>query len=367
MIDNNLDNEILVEVVTAWGLSDKQIAAWHSLSENHYNPNIFLTLEWLKLWWEIFHLSSDLLQIVFISVSDRIVAICPLYIQAGKTLRFIGTGEDEECEVCSEYLDLLVEKGNTSFAIDIISQQISSLLNSVSRIEFNNVLKEGHILSVVERLGQSCFIKKQCMGVRYSINLSDNYLEYTSSLSKNFIAQAQRKERKFNKQLGKVVEVKNLNELDNIFNHLELLHNRRWNKKGFSGAFKAEKFVYFHKKYTEFLLLNNQLSMKALVVNERIVGVIYNIKYCGRRFFYQIGIDTNHKDNFSPGTLLHLNEIKTSIDEEEVLYDFMKGDLYRSYKENFSNVKEEMFNVILLKKSITNSLTLLKWKFYCKL
>ena len=101
--------------------------------------------------------------------------------------------------------------------------------------------------------------------------------------------------------------------------------------------------------------------MKALIINDRVRGVIYNIKYGRTRFFYQIGIDLNYKENVSLGSQLHLAEIKSAIDNHDDSYDFMKGAIVNSYKQDFANQTTEMVDIVLIKKSFAKIFHLIEW------
>jgi len=357
----DINNELSIEVVTAWPLTERQIQGWHNLASTHYNPNIFLTLDWLQLWWKYFAKKNDRLHIVFISISNNIVGLCPFYLQNEKILRFIGTGEPVASEVCSEYLDVLIDKSNQTMVLNVIEQQLAGLTKRVNRVHFNNVLKGSYILTIANKLKKQCFIKERCVGLRYSVVLPKCYQEYTASLSKKFIGQMQRKQRKLSKLQGTFVEVNNKADLNLYFHHLQQLHNDRWSKKELAGAFSEELFINFHQKFTQLLLSKNQLSMKALIIEDRVMGVIYNFKYCGTRFFYQIGIDMNYKQNVSLGSQLHLAEIKSAISNNDDAYDFMKGTIVNSYKTNFANKTTEMVDILLIKKSFSKVFHLLEW------
>jgi len=357
----DINNEISIETVTAWPLTERQVQGWNQLASTHYNPNIFLTLDWLQLWWNVFAQKNDRLHIVFISISNNIVGICPFYIQNEQTLRFIGTGEPEASEVCSEYLDVLVNKYNQSIVLNVIEQQLSGLTKRVNRSQFNNILKDSYILIIVNKLKKQCVIKERCVGLRYSINLPKCYQEYTQSLSKTFIGQMKRKQRKLSKLHGTFVEVKSKEDLSFYLQHLQQLHTARWSKKELPGAFLDKSFINFHQQYTQLLLSRNQLSMKALIIDGKVRGVIYNIKYGGTRFFYQIGIDLNYKENVSLGSQLHLTEIKSAIDNNYDAYDFMKGAIVNSYKQDFANKTTEMVDIVLIKKSFSKIFHLIEW------
>ena len=262
---------------------------------------------------------------------------------------------------------MLIERSNQSIVLDVITQQLSGIMGGINKFEFNNVLKGSHILAVANKLKKQCFINKRCVGLRYSANLPKSYREFTESLSKSFMTQMRRKQRKLSKLKGQFVEVNSENELNLYLQHLQQLHCARWNKKGLQGAFSEKTFIHFHHKFTRVLLAKNLLSMKVLIIDDEIHGVIYNMVYCGARFFYQIGINLDYKENLSIGTQLHLEEIRTAIAKNDNIYDFMKGKITNSYKQNFTNQTTEMFDIVLINKLHLKSIfKLLFSRFRCK-
>ena len=106
--NKNITEEFNFDVCSNWIFDNKYRIGWNELVDNHYQANIFLTIEWLELWWNTFAQKSDVLKLVFIHQRDELIAIAPFYQKAGKELRFIGTGEAEEAEVASEFLDILI-------------------------------------------------------------------------------------------------------------------------------------------------------------------------------------------------------------------------------------------------------------------
>jgi len=347
-----MDCTLNIEICNDWNLTPPKKQAWLYLSNNHYNPNVFLTLDWLKLWWETYATANDELHLVYIWQGQYIIAIYPLYIQDRKVARFIGTGEPEADEVCSEYLDVLVKNNELAPIYGVVEKLNKQLLAKKLSLRFNNILENSHILNIVKRSDINAFNILESTGARYFVQLPNTYQEFEKSCSKNFISQANRKMRSFNRLNSEVMQVNNKDDLELVFNELIKLHNSRWAGKGKLGAFASNKFRHFHLQFAQIMLSNDCLSMKALKIDNVIVGVIYNFSYKGTKAFYQMGIDSTIKYNVSLGTLFHLLEIKSSIDHEHCVYDFMKGDEVQSYKSAYARNKTSMFNVSLVKKDL---------------
>ena len=345
-----MDGNVNIEICCDWQLNDKKAQAWQLLSENHYNPNIFLTFDWLKLWWEVYSTQQDKLQLIYVWDAQEIIAIFPIYLQHASQIRFVGTGEPEADEVCSEYLDILVKDNNPQLVCKVIVQYLQTLFTAKYSVTFNNILENSHILSILNAVRDTTILISQPVGSRYFISLPTSYPAFEQTRSKCFITQAKRKMRKFEKLNSEVFQVSSQNDFKDAMHMLVKLHNTNWQNRGVVGAFESDKFKLFHHKFAKLMLDKGCLSMTGLKIDNVIIGVIYNFTYQGIKAFYQMGIDSTIKHNISAGTLLHLVEIESSINSGNTMYDFMKGDDINSYKSAYTQDKTPMFNVSLYNK-----------------
>ena len=99
---------------------DAAAGAWDDLLERSRDPEIFLTHAWMRSWWEVFGGEGGRQPLVLL-VHDgpQLIGLAPLQVRpvAGigparlKRLEFLGTGEDEADEVCSDFLDVVAADG----------------------------------------------------------------------------------------------------------------------------------------------------------------------------------------------------------------------------------------------------------------
>lgn len=348
----DINNSFHIEVLDKWLLSKNDLTAWEELLTQQPNGSFFLSYEWLYLWWNTFAQAKDILKLILVYDADKLVAIFPFYLKKGETLYFIGTGEDEQSEVCSEYLDIILANDYQNALLDTFNNILQNDFKQIKQMMFSNVLFDSYIVQCIERAKKHYILVKNIVGVRYKLSLPSDYLTYEATRSRSFISQANRKKRKFEKLGGKLINVKSQADAIEIFNQLGKLHSARWNAVGLNGAFQDQRFLNFHRSYIKILFQNNKLSMKALTINNQVVGVIYNITYNNTCYFYQIGIDIDNFHHLSLGTILHLSEIKESILHGYEQYDFMKGNKIKSYKQSFTDTTYEMLNLDVHKKGI---------------
>lgn len=359
--NKNMAEEFHINVFSHWHFNVKFRKGWQHLAANHHRPNIFLTIEWLELWWEVYAKKVDVLKLVFIHNNSDVIAIAPFYQKAGKELRFVGTGEPESAEVASEFLDVLIDVRYKNNAAKLLKSYLQNEITNSKLLEFNNILLSSNIYSIVETLKLVSWQVKKLSGIRYFITLPKTILEYYQAIDKSIKSQLLRKKKKFEKLGGSVKRIKNIEELEESFEDLKMLHCQRWQKSGLIGAFGDQRFNIFHLEFMRLMLAKGQLSLTSLIIDNRVIAVIYNIKYRDTRFFYQIGANLTFRPNISAGSLIHLYEIQDSIETGENYYDFMKGAISNSYKESFSNSSEKVFNLSIYKKGFDNFLQLLKY------
>ncbi|HEY6331603.1 MAG TPA: hypothetical protein VI756_19920, partial [Blastocatellia bacterium] len=109
---------ISIRKVTTQAEFDGLEPVWNSLLESSASKTIALTWEWQSTWWAVFGRKGRELNILVTSQNGEIVGIAPLlkrsvlhYGLLFTRLEFIGTGEDEAEEICSEYLDFIIRHG----------------------------------------------------------------------------------------------------------------------------------------------------------------------------------------------------------------------------------------------------------------
>jgi len=359
--NKNITEEFNFEIFSNWFFDKKYRIGWEEMIANHYQANIFLTIEWLELWWKTYAQKSDVLKLIFIQKKGVIIAVAPFYQKGGKELRFIGTGELERAEVASEFLDILIDDKYKSIAIKLLSSYLEGELKRTLSFEFNNVLITSNIYDVTKAMKKTSWQTNKTTGLRFIIDLPSTFQEYIQSIDKSMKSQLLRKKKKFEKLGGEIKRISNEKELIESFENLKALHSQRWNKRGLEGAFSDKRFITFHIEFMRFMLKKDQLSLTSLMINKEVIAVIYNMKYRDTRFFYQMGANLNFRPNISAGSLLHLYEIQDSIDQGENYYDFMKGARDNSYKTNFIKSSQEVLHISIYKKGFANLLQLVKY------
>ena len=325
------------------------------LSSNQKNLGYFNSWAWATSWWKVYAKKNDKLFILCQWEKGKLVGLAPFYIKSKcfglfKTLLFIGTGEPEDIEVATEYLDLLVSKeSENTFVNNVVAKIVE--ITALANIEFANLLDDSLCLTaLVANLNNKFILQERQCGYRYVARLKSG--GGVSSLPKSQIKKYNVSNRRFIRN-GDASCFRISKEEDLAYGMaiLSKLHKLRWESKGKVGVFDAVEFQRFHKLFSQSLLCNDDLLMFILSLNDTPIAVYYGWKFKDTLSYYQSGIDTATKPNMSPGLLMHVEAMQWGKTQGLVCYDFMKGG-NTSYKSNYAQKTQSMHYVFLYKRSM---------------
>jgi len=328
-------------------------SSWEAILEKLGECPPFLTWEWMYTWWEVYKTNTMKLLVLVISDNSNIVAIAPFYVRASsyliscKTVYFLGTGEPENKEVCSEYLDII--------SIPSYSKAVSSEINSYfvanheiwDRVELQRVLDTSILRDYFLRglLENKYKVQNKKCGMRYFIVLPDQWDKYIKSLKSSMrrsitVAYKNLQE----KPNCKIEFIGKESQLKSVMEELIELHTKSWNKKDKPGAFSSREFCEFHLKVASLMLKKNSLQMLKISLPNDVVAVLYNFKIMGVSYYYQSGLNIQKFSSLKPGVLLHSEAIKYAIDESMSKYDFMMAG-QNTYKSRYGCDTSNMFHI----------------------
>ncbi|WP_185968016.1 GNAT family N-acetyltransferase [Thalassotalea sp. PS06] len=331
--------------------------------------SFFLDFTWLNTWWHTYAGENDHLYIVLLFEGDSLRAIAPFYIK-DHTLRLIGTGEAEQEEVASEYLDIICSPQHFDVVGTALADVIMDCLfrhhqtsapycqkptTQAKDIVLNNYLESSCLARFAKSMGRFFFHISRCVGTSYTCQLPASQDEFHQQLSPSFKKKLKRHQNQWRRaNSGQWERYRYLSEFDQGFAHLSRLHQLRWQSQGKQGVFSEPRFVDFHQQFMRQALMNNWLELWVLFARGQAISAIYAITYNETCYFYQSGLDTDFKPNLSPGFLSHFLLIENCIERQIKYYDFMKGARENSYKQSFTNIKRDLFESRLVLKKASN-------------
>lgn len=319
----------------------------------------FLTWEWMYTWWEIYKTTNTHLLILVLQEESEIIAIAPLYIRDSgvpfflKTVYFLGTGEPEKSEVCSEYLDFICLPLYEKTICNNLSEYFHTNKNIWDRIQFTRILANSSLITnFLPKISAADYhIEKNMGGLRYSIELPELWESYLMSLKPSMRRSIRVARKRIGQYKSYSVELISKEEcLEAVMKKLALLHTASWQKRGSHGAFASQEFCEFHHKIAELFLARDRLVIIVIKLSDEVVGILYNFKVKKTNYYYQSGLNLNSYSSLKLGVLLHSEAIKKSIDEKFKRYDFMMAGR-NSYKKKYANQISEMYGVCIWKGS----------------
>lgn len=351
---------------------------WNELLERSSFSNVFLTFEWLRVWWKFFKRGK--LSIVLVKEDNKLVAALPFYIdKIGliRVLKLIGTGE-------SDYGGFIMDKAvsNDEFLKYIFRYIETQLKWDV--IDFREIPEKSPLQSFLERntrwlsilpycryeLSDTC----KCFYISYkressiSEKVSDHHVKADNSIlelnnymhnkvDKSILSQLKRKERKLRKRGELSFEVIKTPD-DALKNHFFITHIKRWKRDRVISKFSFYKYRRFHSEVINKFGCNGSLYFTALKLGDEYISYSYSFMYNKKIYYYICAYDLSF-ERFSPGNLLlkYNLEKMSNTDIEEL--DLLRGD--EEYKRCWSELSRTNCRFVAAR----NNLNGILYKIFC--
>lgn len=302
---------------------------------------IFSTWEWVSTWWKYFGKNKQL-KVLLAEENNKIIGIAPFmysfssrYGTRFAKLEFIGTPHSdyndflivdkrEEClKLFIDYLRRIPERWNFLWLIDMRSD--SENINALSKL--------------------SKALKPTC--VHSHILLPNSYDEFMSQLSHNM----RRNIRKNAKDLREKFKVEFIDCSDSQscnygLHWLFVLHQKRWEKRGASGAFQDLQTRNFHTEIATLFSQKGWLGLFVLKLSDIPVAVSYGFKDQTKYYFYLQGLDPDSRFlKYAVGNQITAYTASKCIEDKLSEFDFMRGE--DGYKDRWRAINEWNYQAVL--------------------
>lgn len=308
--------------------------AWEQLA----GRTPFLSGDWLTGWWRHYGASLPDAELSVLGVFDgnTLLGLAPWYIerqrQLGRVIRFLGTGE-----VCSDYLSVPCERGSEEPVAGALSRWLVDehpaeiTADGAARWDVLELTDVDPRCEVVPRLAnlladEGCPVDRRTGPNCWRLQLPESWEAYVSQLSKSHRKQVRRLERDLTTS-GRAAfhTVMHSSELDEGWNILVELHQRRRQSLGEPGCFSSPQFAAFHRAVAEAFLRAGRLRLHWLEWDGRPIAAEYHLAGDDAVYAYQAGIDPDALQ-VEPGRLISIAVIRQAIAEGRRAIDFLRGD-----------------------------------------
>ena len=287
-----------------------------------------------------------------------LVGLAPLLLRPGagvggvrlRRLEFMGTGEAEADEVCSDFQDIYSACGFEDQVAAAVWQCLQNERPHWDVAVFRNIL-DGSVLSrfmAPMARDAGCASFRRPAGERFWVDLAaGNFDAYTDGLSKKKKKRIFYYRRRLEKEGGFVERrIESREEIPFFLSEIARLSRLRLGQKGMESAWQSAKFRRFHAVVAPRLFDLGWLDLRLWTKDGRTVAALYNFLYEGTIHYYQSGFDTEAFGNVSPGLVTISHVIEWGFANKLKRYDFLIG-AEGSYKEDYGCTTEVAYDVTL--------------------
>ncbi len=326
---------------------------WDRLVQASSRATYFATWNWLFTWWSIYRNVDMQLRIYCIYANNRLIAILPLY--AGRSrkynligftwLRFLGTGENEEEEVSTEYSDVICLDERVDEVIEFLRFCLTSGQIKWDKLIFERVLDSSLIIRLLQDSTDSLRWLRSLAGVRYIIDIEHGLEACKNGFDPTFRKKVEYYFRRIEHRGNYVFSLTtDHNRIADDLESLRELHTLRWRNKGRTGAFTSKKFLDFHREQMNYLMDQDGLYLLKLSHLDEDIAMLYAIGYKNRFHYYQSGFESTRYKSIAPGHLTINKSIEIAVKNRYKVFDFMLGSPH-SYKRDYGCQTETMYNL----------------------
>lgn len=337
-------------------------AAWNGLQARSDADSLFLSWEWLTLWWQCFGGAlSAAADILAFYRGSELVGLVPLYrrrvlrrsvVPAG-SVQLMGVSWREPGPMISEYLDVVAG-----------ADDADAVRHACARALMQERAWTEWVIGFTAAGRQWCEAFASCdPAQRPYVRDLDGMISYQADLSGGFAAYLSTLRQSTRRSLfglrrrlaarGKIsFEPLPPEQIEGGFGELNRLHQLRWQQPAFTGAALA-----FHTRLAHRLASRGELALSRLSVGGEVVSVLYDIRKGTRQYNIKLGFDPAFSSKVSLG-LVHFGYAMEAAAERHVgTYDFLAGTGQRSdYKRHLSQAHRNLSCVQVLRGYLLPSL-----------
>lgn len=338
---------------------------WNGLLLQSQSKTFTLRWEWLFTWWEVFRDATTELSILTVrDLQQGLVGIAPFYLRhrqirsylpVVRDLMFLGTGEAEESEVCSEYLDIFSLPGQEAPVLNVLFSYLNSPDSPIKwhRIFLKGVLVNAAGLQGIDKLISASHLPYETENETscYRISLQNKWEDTFNRLERKQRYEIRRDTKKLY-ETGSVHFRCYENEPNYMegFTILSTLHQKRWIAAGRPGVFSDTKFMAFHKQILQIAYENKWLQLPILLWEGEPIGALYNFIMEGSIFEYQTGLKQELPHGISAGIVIRSLTLQNAIQRGLQGYDFFGGN--NDYKRRWASDSRKIVDLMIYSKSL---------------
>jgi CelD/BcsL family acetyltransferase involved in cellulose biosynthesis len=294
---------------------------WQDLLVNSDANRIFLTYEWLSIWWSVYH-PGQIWALVVRDDGGRCQGIAPWFVtdmDGERVVRPIG------CVDVTDYVDVITRRGAETGVFQSLAEWLSEHKNDFDVIRVCNFPQDSHALAALPDLARArgFEVMVQVEDVCPVIRLPDSFEDYIAGLDKKNRHELRRKVRRATGQVAWHI-VGTEHDLDaELETFLRLMAASTPDK----AKFLQDPFnVEFFRRMVPAIAERGWLQLALLTVSGQAAAGYLNFDYENGIMVYNSGLDPEAHGHLSPGIVLLARLIEYAIACKRECFDFLRGD-----------------------------------------
>ena len=337
-----LDPDLRVEVLRDPEALDAIEHDWNELLRTS-DATVFQSFEWQRTWWRHFgeRRRGARLHVVTIRDGSTLVAVAPLWLETSRLLglapvrrlRWIGCGD-------SDYLHLLVARGREEECVERVAAVLArdAGLFDVAVLEDTSDRSRTDLLlgDALSRHGWT--VSRVAAQPCPETALLRSWEETIAAFRIHHRREIRRRLRNIERAHRIELEVVSRpEEVDSAIRELMEMHQQRWERDGYWGAFSDPGVMPFHRDVAARLGARGWLFLAFLRVDGHRRAGNYGFSFGDAVLTFQTAVRHDPElTPLSPGRVLHALTMQWAIANGRTRYDFMRGA--EPYKYDFDAV-----------------------------
>jgi CelD/BcsL family acetyltransferase involved in cellulose biosynthesis len=315
-------------------------AEWLDLLRRSAANEAMLTPTWLLTWWQVYGAGTGRqLRVGLFREDDRLVGLAPLTARRFRHRPFIpfcrleplGADVDEGDGVCSDYLNVIAERGAEArvaraLARALVAGDFGPWHEVVLPVLDGEGVMPGLLAEALAETGLQVATSETDRAPYIPLPATwDAYLKALPKKKRYNVTSALRAFDQWAEGRAELRRAGTLAEVQEGARILQDLHGQRWQQAGEGGAFAAARFRAFHAAVMSRLLEEGALELAWLLVRGEPVAAAYNIVWNGKVSYYQCGRRLDVPEAVRPGIVLLAHLIRGAIETGQREFDFLGG------------------------------------------
>ena len=332
------ERKLRLDIVSDQAGLQRLRSQWNDLLKTSRANNIFLTWEWISIWWDVYGWDATLHILTACDQNNRLVGVAPLKrtrqgvhgLWRFDAIEFIGQGGD----VTPEYLDFICAR---ELEAEIVDMFVDALYadRRISAIDLRPLSERSPNLDRVQQRLRNRNGRMRCVpeSVCPIFALPESAEAFMAGRSRNYRKKIREYERRCERDLHVATRLSaTTDELRRDMDDLVRLHHSRWD--GASRAFQSNKYLEFHRRLGSELFDRGWIRLFSLTSGTTALASLYCFAYDGHYYYYQAGRDPSFPKHHLGLVLMH-KAILQAIHDKAVVFDFLRGQ--EAYKYHWAS------------------------------